>query len=851
MKGEERKLTNLLEGAKTRFIIPVYQRNYDWKMEHCRRLFDDLEDVIAEKRSSHFFGSIVSTAFAEERILIDGQQRITTVLLILLALIHRLRTGKILSADSSLAERIRLEYLIDRWHPEEQKLKLKLVKDDQEAFIRIFKEDSEELIADSNVTQNYNYFLLRIEKMSISPDELFAAIEKLMIIDITLHQEDDAQLVFESLNSTGLDLSEGDKIRNFILMGLPSDLQEKYYENYWNKIEKNTVYDVSSFIRDYIAAIKRATPTIRKVYAVFKEYVREKRQPLDVLLDDLLKYSKYKRQIANADSPYRISNIVISRLNLLEMSVLNPFLLAVMDYTAGGGLKDDDMAKVLHSVEIYIFRRWVCNVPTNALNKVFETLHGDVLRGMKQGGGYFDVLNYILLHKEGAGRLPEDSEFLTEMENRNFYNIQNKKKYLYDRLENRDSKERVNVIAGIENETLSVEHIMPQTLSPQWKQDLGEENWVIVHEKWLNRLANLTLTGYNSEYSNKRFIEKREAKNGFKDSGLRINKLISERDQWTEDEISERNEILKKEFLILWPSITTSVELRDHINEEHSFDEDFDFTNRKIAAYTFLGSRYTVKTWLDMEVGVMRMIGDLDAPALIKLTREDRYPGSQFSALPKPTFVEVMKGIYIYGVTATQTKLDLLTSVFDRFGIEKSELSFEIYQDSMDIRSVLFKALTSWCDEWSREGLILFEKVHSNKTYIRFTTPSMNRIIVPEQNPISPNKSGWNDESHYYYEINNRPPKLRLNLALSAKGLTGDNLKNATQIQNSINDHGFKENWQWCSVTSWQLQERRLEIEDDYELAADDIKAELRKIITKDIPVFETRISGVISTLQS
>lgn len=850
MKGEERRLTNLLEGAKTRFIIPVYQRNYDWKMEHCRRLFDDLNDLIAEKRGSHFYGSIVSSVFAEERILIDGQQRITTILLILLALIHSLRTDKVVSADSSLAERIRLEYIIDRWHPEEQKLKLKLVKDDQEAFIRIFKE-SEELIADSNVTQNYNYFLRRIETMSISPDELFDAIEKLMIIDITLNQEDDAQLVFESLNSTGLDLSEGDKIRNFVLMGLSPDLQEMYYEKYWNKIEKNTGYDVSSFVRDYLAAVRRSTPAIRKVYSVFKEYVRETPQVLESLLGDLLKYSEYMQQIVSAASPYPISNTFLSRLNLLELSVLNPYLLALMDYAAGGVLKDDDMAKALKSIEIYIFRRWVCNVPTNALNKVFETLHGDVLRGMKQGGGYLDVLNYILLHKEGAGRFPDDSEFLSEMENRNFYNIQNKKKYLYDRLENRDSKERVNVIAGLENDTFSVEHIMPQTLSPQWKQDLGEDSWLVVHEKWLNRLANLTLTAYNSEYSNKRFIKKREAKNGFKDSGLRISKWIGERDQWTEEELINRNKILKEEFLTLWPMITTTVVLKDRINEEHSFDEDFDFTGRKIAAFTFMGSRYTVKTWLDMEIGVMRLLSELDAPALIKLAREDKYPASHFSDVSKTTFVEVIKNVFIYATTSTQTKIDLIGSVFHKLGIEKSDLSFEIYQDTQDIRYVMSQALSSWCDEWSGEGLILFDKVHSNKKYIRFTTANMNKILIPEQDASPPNKSGWNDESHYYYEIINRHSKLRINLVLSAKGLTGNNLENATQIQNFVNNHGFKDNWQWCSVTGWKLQKRQLQIMDDFDLAADDIKAELHKVIVQDITAFEAQINGAFSSLQS
>lgn len=272
---------------------------------------------------------------------------------------------------------------------------------------------------------------------------------------------------------------------------------------------------------------------------------------------------------------------------------------------------------------------------------------------------------------------------------------------------------------------------------------------------------------------------------------------------------------------------------------------------RLFAPEPFRGSRYTVKTWRDMQVGVIRLLRELDAPILIKLTHEDKYPGSYFSDVPKFRYVKVMKDVYICTETSTQTKLDLIESVFHRFGIEKNDLSFEIYQDTFDIRSILFKALISWCEEWKKDGLILFDKVHSNRTYIRFTTASMNRILIPEQDLNSLNKSGWNDASHYYYEINNRPPKMRINFVLSAKGLNVDNMKNAIQIQNSVNNRGFKNNWQWCTVEGWKLQERQLKITDDLELAEDDIKVELRKIITEDISAFETRLSGVILAQQS
>ncbi len=291
MKGEERYLLNLLEGTKTRFVIPVYQRNYDWHIEQCKQLFDDLEDLVVQGGESHFFGSIVSKADGDIRVVIDGQQRITTSYLLLLALVRQLRDGVIASEDENLADMINEEYLIDKWHKSDRKLKLKLIKDDQAAFEAIYVSDEKKFIQDSNVTQNYLYFCRRIAKSFLDADQLRSAIEKLMIIDIKLDKEDDAQRIFESLNSTGLDLSEGDKIRNFILMGLEPNDQEECYEKYWNEIEKNTGYDVSAFARVWLAAIRRKTPAIKKVYTVFKDYAKTQGLDRHELLSVLLKYS--------------------------------------------------------------------------------------------------------------------------------------------------------------------------------------------------------------------------------------------------------------------------------------------------------------------------------------------------------------------------------------------------------------------------------------------------------------------------------------------------------------------------------------------------------------------------------
>lgn len=247
MKGSEAKLVSYMQGSDKRFIIPVYQRNYDWRIENCKQLYDDLIAIVQKGRSSHFFGSIVSVhsdGEFNEYLIIDGQQRLTTISLLMLAMYNVMKAGILTPLQSNLADKIYKTYLIDEWQEEDTRIKLKPVKNDSTAFGLLFK-DSDEYIQGSNLTVNYNYFYSRIQKEEISIDELYSAITKLEIINITLNKDDNPQLIFESLNSTGLALSEGDKIRNFILMGLPTKEQNEYYDKYWNKIELCTNYDVS------------------------------------------------------------------------------------------------------------------------------------------------------------------------------------------------------------------------------------------------------------------------------------------------------------------------------------------------------------------------------------------------------------------------------------------------------------------------------------------------------------------------------------------------------------------------------------------------------------------------------
>ncbi|PLS25642.1 DUF262 domain-containing protein [Bifidobacterium imperatoris] len=615
------------------------------------------------------------------RILIDGQQRITTVYLLLAALLTQLRCGAVDDGGNANLELfIKDEYLVDRFRDDDSKLKLKLVKGDQNALIRVIDVASTgngELDESSNVTSNYRYFMNRIIKSGLDAYSIEQAIEKLEVIDIKLESGDDAQLIFESLNSTGLDLNEGDKIRNYMLMNLPLDEQEECYEQFWNVMEHNTNYDVSGFIRDYLTMKTRRTPVISRVYPTFQQFSKEIEHRS--LMNDLLRFSRYYARITGVTPGGTRIDDALKHLRLLEMSVINPFLLSLLEYSDDGNISDDELVNVLDIIEDYLFRRWLCNVATNALNKIFAGLHHEVLRGVNEGASYCDSLTYALLRREDSGRFPRDDEFRRSYDERNLYKIRRMRFYLYDRLENGDNVERVNIVDMMENGTLSVEHIMPQSLSRQWKQSLGDDADEI-HNQWLNRMGNLTLTGYNSQYSNSEFTFKRDCKHGFKDSGLKINRFVAECTEWDEAQMAERNERLWHRFLELWPSLDTSYKPAVEEHESHGLDDDFDFTNRKIAAYTFQGARHTVKNWVDMMKGVLSSLVEIDFAGFRSVAFSDKFPSRYFSDSPLEYGFEVAPGIWFNPGSATVTKLETLSRIIDKInGVEPSDLSFELY----------------------------------------------------------------------------------------------------------------------------------------------------------------------------
>ncbi len=729
MKGTECKFVKYMEGADKRFVIPVYQRNYDWKTENCKQLYDDLVKIIKEHRKSHFFGSLVSVynpdGHNEEFLIIDGQQRLTTVSLLFLAMYNLIDKGIIVSETANLKQRIFEEYLVDKWKPEDTRIKLKPVKNDQKAFGKLFS-DSTEHIRESNLTVNYDYFYDRIQKQEITIDQLYDAICCLEIINIRLDRDDNPQLIFESLNSTGLDLSEGDKIRNFILMGLPPKEQEVYYEKYWNKIEVCTKYDVSAFIRDYLSVKQQVIPQQKKIHTNFKEFVELGKIETESLLVEMLAYAKRYQILLDGKSGSATLDACIDRLNRLETTVTRPYFLEVLRLYSENKLTLAQVTEIFLTMENYLFRRTMCDLPTNALNKIFLMLHREIVRYDGTEDNYVEKLKYALLSKKERARFPDDEEFKAAFAERPVYLMNSKNKiYILERFENFGTSEDKDVYRHCDDGTYSIEHIMPQHLTPVWQKELGDD-YEQIHELWLHRMANLTLTAYNSKYSNSSFTEKKTMQNGFDDSGIRMNTWIAKKDKWTLKEIEERNEHLMGRALMIWVRPTTAFKPVEKQLDSCTLEDDEMLSGRLIAHFSYKNTEQPVTSWVEMYQKVLKILYAEDKTIITKLavSSEDNI-ALHFSMNPTQFTknVEIGDGIFVWTNTNTQSKLSVLKRIFKLYGADPSDLVFYLRdengnaEDEAGTRNELRRRYWAFALEHIHEmhGDASFSNVHPSK----------------------------------------------------------------------------------------------------------------------------------------
>ena len=734
MKGSELRLIEYMEGSKKRFIIPVYQRNYDWKIENCKQLYDDLIQVIKNNSKTHFFGSIVSVYEPSGRntefLIIDGQQRLTTMSLLFLALYNLLEEKIIISEDESLKDQIYEDFLVDKYQPQEKRMKLKPIKNDQKAFSKLFN-SKDDYIKDSNLTINYSYFYERIQKQEITIDELFDAICRLEIINITLNNEDNPQLIFESLNSTGLDLSEGDKIRNYILMGLPKQKQDEYYEKYWNCIEKCTKYDVSSFIRDYLSVKQLVIPSQKKVYINFKKYVEDSSLKIIEILEDLLSYAKRYNILLCGKTSSKELNSCINRLNRLETTVTRPFFLEVLRLYDENQINLNEVAEAFSITESYLFRRTICDLPTNALNKIFLLLNREIMRYDVTDSNYIEILKFALLSKKDRARFPNDDDFSLMFTEKPIYQMNSKNKiYILERLENFGTLEDKDIYRHYDEGEYSIEHIMPQHLTPAWIKELGD-SYEEIHDTWLHRIANLTLTAYNSKYSNSTFVEKKTMKNGFEDSGIRLNTYVSKKDKWTLAELRDRNDYLLKRALDIWAFPSTNYKPQEKQLDSYTLDDEASFlSGRQIAKFVYKGIEQPVVSWVEMYTKVLRALYLEDKTIITKIALSTDDDLSIHFSTNKRIFKkcdEIGDNVYVQTNTNTQSKLSVLNRLYKLYGMDPTDLVFYLRDsnDKEDEKGTRFEIRRRY---WEYALKFIKEENFDNKSFDNVNTSKENWI---------------------------------------------------------------------------------------------------------------------------
>lgn len=586
MRASEAKLLDFIKKSP-QFVIPIYQRTYSWTAKECRQLWDDI--IRCGRNDSvpvHFIGSIVYVENGLSQItnqapllVIDGQQRLTTLSLLLAALAESV--GGAEPFDGFSKRKITNYYLLNPDETDDRHFKLLLSQTDKDTLTALVSHNPLPKDHSIRVLDNYTLFKNWIDSKEIDLVSLCKGIAKLVVVDIALNRDqDNPQLIFESMNSTGKELSQADLIRNYILMGLEPKLQTRLYEKHWRPMEikfGQEAYGLyfDRYMRHYLTVMTGDIPRIGAVYEAFKDYARGTKKSedseeshIESLVASIHEYSYYFCAMALGKETDSELKRVFHDLRELKVDVAYPFLIVLYHDYASEKLNKTDFILAVRWIESYVFRRAVCGIPTNSLNKTF----GNFSKSIKKDQ-YIESLAATFLLLPSYRRFPSDDEFERDIQTRDLYNFRNRSFWLR-RFENYGRKELVQV------DEYTVEHIMPQNenLLNDWKISLGEE-WERIQQTWLHTLGNLTLTGYNSEYSDRIFSEKRDMEGGFKQSPLKVNEGLGTIDSWNESTIISRAKKLAKKAIKVWdspkldPSILATYKPKVNTESKYTIDD--------------------------------------------------------------------------------------------------------------------------------------------------------------------------------------------------------------------------------------------------------------------------------------
>lgn len=619
MEARKIKLLEFIGNGKKTFNIPVYQRNYDWKEEQCRKLFEDIQNIVkSDYEIEHFLGTVVFVSSKSEMnfneyVLIDGQQRITSIML-LLKVLHEKVT------DENDKEEIWEEYLINKRAPEENlRIRLKPVESDGMPYKKLIEENDISLT--SNVCKNYRLFEKLIQESNYSAEEIYKALGKIELVYIQLEKgkkSENPQMIFESLNSTGLSLTQGDLIRNYLLMNHEYEKQKMLYKNFWLEIEKRITNEkISDFVRDYLTMKNGSISNKDKVYDDFKKYIKQNNENMDEegILEELKTYSEYYSWFLNGNSPNNKINEKLSEFRYLRNTTVYPLILSVFEDTYSyKNINENELFDILNLLISYIFRRSVCGYTTNSLNKVFASIvvllkSKDIYKQIEKG----------LMSKS----FPGDEEFRAEFIKCNFYKKGTEFcKYTLKLLETFENKEQTDM------ENITIEHIMPQTLNSEWRIELGSK-FEQIHSEYINTIGNLTLTGYNPELSNKNFELK---KRYYEESNIKMSREIANYDKWKDTEIKDRAEQLFEKAKRIW-KLPQGYDNKNIDNLEYGknylLGSNINITGKKPSKLIISGKEYSIKLWKELIEKLCLELYELESRILRELIYNPSFKGKE------------------------------------------------------------------------------------------------------------------------------------------------------------------------------------------------------------------------------
>ena len=835
MKANELQINNFLQVPNVQFVIPVYQRNYDWSTAECKELLNDIISVETEDRGTHFIGSIVfvhegtySTSEVKELVIIDGQQRLTTINILYVAL-YRFAKENNRTQDS---ERLYNMFLTNQYvQKESSKLKLKQTDSNSFAFKAIMVGTEKEYSSFSNVTENYNYFFSTITNETF--DIILKGLNRLIFVEISLERgKDDPQRIFESLNSTGLDLSQSDLIRNFILMDLPPKDQYRVFETIWNPIEDNAKdlvkqsSLVSDYIRDYLTLRNKKIPNKNKVYAEFKNlYSNKKDEAYNQELENIKSLSAHYKKFVN---PSVVADVSIKKelefLNRLEINVAYPFLLQVFEDEENGLLSKEDLIKILKLIQSYAWRRFIVGLPTSSLNKIFMTLYAEV-----DTEEYYDSVAIALVKKKGSAKFPSNEDLKTALKDKDLYNTQPKNRnYLFEMLENFNNREYVDT----SNENITIEHIFPRNPNEDWNKELPPAEYFTFKEKLLNTIGNLTLSGNNGALSNKTFLLKKEMNSdvneqGYKYSKLWLNTYLKSIDSWNLSTYEERFHIIYDRFLKIWQYPDVTISDSEESSEQNIFDAESP-TYKKLEYFIFENTRVDEETVAQMYFYVIKNLYEKNSQLLVsnqdlfKITRNQ----SDFRAGQ-----EVVNGWFIESNIDSNSKFNSLKKLLTLFEME-------------DELSIKYSGNTETSAEPNRFGI--------RKKYWQQLLPLIVNTSLYEN--VTPSKDHWLSAgagiSGIHYNLIITKSHIRIELAISSASKDKNKTYFKKLSQNKVAIEGaFGKSLEWEELPDNKMSRVKIENQ-DVNLFNENDWSKMNDFFVANLSNFETALAPFIKNLK-